>query len=288
MKLNFKCLPCNINQTLRITELLNCTDEQKKLIFADVFEHLKNIDYELANPHTMKGILEIVTKHTNNANPYSEIKKYYNNILLDQAEAIENIIMNSNDLFFTALKTAIIGNIIDFGPAHKFNKDIILEKIKNVDDYKLTVNNSNELKDALSKSKTLLYIGDNCGEIVLDKIFIKFIKENYPDLKVIFAVRGKPALNDVTTEDALMVKMDEVAEIIDSGDGSPGTILESTCASFREAFFSADTVIAKGQGNYEGLSDVKRDNLFLLFMAKCEVVANIAGVEKMSIVCLKN
>ncbi|WP_066503324.1 damage-control phosphatase ARMT1 family protein [Abyssisolibacter fermentans] len=288
MKLNFKCLPCNLNQTLRITELLNCTDEQKKLIFADVFDYLKNIDYELANPHTMKGILKIVTKYTNNANPYSEIKKYYNNILLDQAEAIENIIMNSNDLFFTALKTAIIGNIIDFGPAHKFNKDIILEKIKNVDDYNLTVNNSNELKDALSKSKTLLYIGDNCGEIVLDKIFIKFIKETYPDLKVIFAVRGKPALNDVTTEDALMVKMDEVAEIIDSGDGSPGTILENTSDSFREVFFSADTVIAKGQGNYEGLSDVNKDNLFLLFMAKCEVVANIAGVEKMSIVCLKN
>ncbi|WDV44876.1 ARMT1-like domain-containing protein [Clostridiaceae bacterium M8S5] len=288
MKLNLKCLPCNINQVLKITELINCGDHQTKAILSDVFNLLKNVDYELPNPHTMKFIIEIIQKHTGNDNPYKEVKEYYNRILLEQFDEIESMVLESNNIFLTALKTAIIGNIIDFGPAHKFDKEIILSKIRSVNDYNLTIDNSDALKESLSSSKSLLYIGDNCGELVLDKIFIKILKRLYPSLHITFAVRGKPALNDVTIDDAVMVNMHELADVIDSGDRSPGAIINDSSDEFKNCFNSSDIVIAKGQGNYEGLSDEKRNNLFLLFMAKCEVVAGLAGVEKMSIVCLNN
>lgn len=288
MKLNLKCLPCNINQTLKITELIKCDEETKKIILSDVFELLKNVDYEYANPHTMKYILEIISKHTNNNNPYKDVKKYYNNILLEEYSKLKSMITESDNVFECALKAAILGNIIDFGPAHNFDKDIIFNELSKLNDLKLTIDNSVQLQDSLSEAKTLLYIGDNCGEIVLDKLFIEIIKSLYPNIEVTFAVRGMPALNDVTVDDANDVGMNEIAKIIDSGDGCPGTILNSVSKEFKETFNSADVIIAKGQGNYEGLSDEKSKKLFLLFMAKCDVVASIAGVKKMSIVCLQN
>ena len=288
MKLNTKCIVCNIQQAIRIAEFLDVDDKNRENIMRRVLGYLRDADYTLSNPQIMKGTWDIIVEEVGNDNPYKSIKKFYNEEMLIMYNELMEIVKNSKDNFQAALKMAITGNLIDFGPSHKFDRDILVEMINNLDSQNMVVDDSQKLKDMLAESQTLLYIGDNCGEIVLDKVFIEQIRDEFPKLEIYFGVRGKAIINDVTLEDAKMVKMEEVASIIESEDGTPGTILENTGERFREIFESADVIIAKGQGNYESLSDVKREGLFFLFMAKCPVVAGYAGVDEMSILCMEN
>ncbi|KDR96786.1 hypothetical protein SAMN02745945_02832 [Peptoclostridium litorale DSM 5388] len=288
MKLNTKCIVCNIQQAIRIAEFLDVDDKNRENIMRKVLGYLRDADYGLSNPQIMKGTWDIIVEELGNDNPYKDIKRFYNEEMLMMYNELMGIVKSSKDSFQTGLKMAITGNLIDFGPSHKFDRDILIEMINNLDSQNMVVDDSKKLKDMLADSHTLLYIGDNCGEIVLDKVFIEQIKSEFPKLDIYFGVRGKAIINDVTLEDAKMVKMEEVASIIESEDGTPGTILENTGERFQKMFESADVIIAKGQGNYESLSDVKREGLFFLFMAKCPVVAGYAGVDEMSILCMEN
>jgi len=130
-----------------------------------------------------------------------------------------------------------------------------------------------ELKKALSEAESVLYLGDNAGESVLDRILIEEIKA-----PVIYAVRDIPVLNDATYDDAVASGIGESAEIVSSGTTAPGTILRTCNDNFLEIFRNADVVISKGQGNYEALSDVDR-SIFFLLRAKCPVVAEDLGVK---------
>jgi uncharacterized protein with ATP-grasp and redox domains len=191
-------------------------------------------------------------------------------------------------LFITALKIAVIGNIIDFGARHTFSKEEVIRRIENYQEMSFRKDDSKKLKQSILNANTILYIGDNCGEIVLDKLFIETIHLLNKDVKVYFGVRGGPILNDVTIEDFNQVKMGEVATCISSENAVPGTILKDSSKAFNDLFNSADVVIAKGQGNFESLSDIKRDNLYLLLMSKCDYVSNIIGVKTMDFVLIEN
>jgi len=158
----------------------------------------------------------------------------------------------------------------------------------NINAISLVVDHSESLYQRLKTARSLMYLGDNCGEICLDKLFIKYIKKEFPNIKIYFGVRGQAIVNDVTLEDAQMVAMEEVAEVIENGDSSLGTVIERVSDEFREKFYNADVVIAKGQGNYESLSEIDRNNVFHLFMAKCNPVSNSLGVKTLSIVCVEN
>ncbi|MCI0512651.1 ARMT1-like domain-containing protein, partial [candidate division KSB1 bacterium] len=144
------------------------------------------------------------------------------------------------------------------------------------------IDHSEPLREAIANAKSILYIGDNAGEIVLDRLFLEtIVKEN-----VFFGVRGSAILNDVTADDAQFVGLDHLVTIISNGDNTPGTFLEDTSSHFRAIFEQVDLIIAKGQGNFEGLYQVNRP-LFFLLTAKCEVVANVLGVSKGSFVVKK-
>jgi uncharacterized protein with ATP-grasp and redox domains len=108
----------------------------------------------------------------------------------------------------------------------------------------------NRLLGNLINSKGLLYLGDNAGEIVLDKLLIKFIKKRFPNLSITFATRGAPISSDVTEMDAYYVGMDQYADIINNGTDLPGTDLQEVSGSFKEVFTTAEVIIAKGQGNF--------------------------------------
>ena len=124
---------------------------------------------------------------------------------------------------------------------------IAKRKIENINEISLAIDHSKELYDKLKTAKTLMYLGDNCGEICLDKLFIKYIKAEFPDIKIYFAVRGKAIVNDVTLDDAKMVGMEEVAEIIENGDYSSGTVIERVSDEFKEKFYGVDVIIAKAR-----------------------------------------
>ena len=287
MALNFNCISCNINQAIKIANMLNLPRENEEKIIKHILAYLSTADYSKCNPEIMGEIWEIICSFTNNSDPYNQLKRYYNLEILKLYNETISVINASDNKYITALKIAIVGNFIDFAAKHTFSLEVLKQKILDSKNIQLSIDHSMRLYEKLGEAKSLLYLGDNCGEIVLDKIFIEFIKQEFPGIKVFYGVRGKPIVNDVTQEDAQMTGMDKVAQVIENGSGSLGTVIEKTSQDFRKKFYEADVIISKGQGNYESLSTIDRGGIFFLFMAKCDLVAEILNVETMSIVCVE-
>ena len=142
-----------------------------------------------------------------------------------------------------------------------------------VDKLTLTINHADKMAHDIESANKILYLGDNCGEICLDKLLIKKIKEGSPKVEVYFGVRGKPVVNDSIEEDAYFVGIDKYAKIISNGDESLGTVISRTSEEFNKIYSEADVIIAKGQANYECLSEQRDKNIYFLMMTKCEVIA---------------
>jgi uncharacterized protein with ATP-grasp and redox domains len=287
MQTTIDCIPCLLKQGIRISKFTANELEKTENILREIIGYLHGEDYGMTPPYLAKNIYGIISKHTGIDDPYYSVKKYYNRELMTIESDLEKIVQNADAQFTTAVKLAITGNIIDFGIGYDIDKDMVLESVKEVEEKNLAKDEIKELYSSLCIAKTLLYIGDNCGEIVFDKVFIKYLKTTFPNLKIYFGVRGGAIINDATLEDAKEVGMDEFAETLDNGDRAPGTIIGSVCKEFKDLFYKADVVISKGQGNYETLNEVDRENIYFLFMTKCEVVAEKLGVDKMSLLCVK-
>ena len=287
MKTYNECIPCIINQGLKIAKVHNLSDKKTEMMIKESMKHLIEQDFSKSPPQLAKKTYEIINKHLDNKDPYKEMKVYYNNEIMKISDNLKNIISQNENSFLTAVKLVIAGNLIDFGAKHTFDKETVLDFIDKVENNELVIDDSSKLYSQLSRANNVLYIGDNCGEIVFDKIFIEYLQEQFPDIDFHFGVRGKPVINDITIDDAIDVGIDEIAKVVSNGDGAPGTVLDDVTDEFRELFNQADLIIAKGQGNYETLNNAGKDNLFSLFMAKCNIVADDLKVPQMSLICKK-
>ena len=285
--IKFDCIGCNIDQVNKIIKLLDLPREQGEKIVRAVLGYLSSADYTKSNPQIMGVTWGIICGFIGNEDPYKNIKIHYNSEMLKMYNEIIDIIEASENKFITALKIAITGNLIDFAANYSFSMEELKQKISGGKNLQLDIDQSNELYNKLKGARSLLYIGDNCGEIVLDKIFIEIIKNEFPGIDIFYGVRGKPVLNDITMEDARMVEMEKAAKVIENGDGSSGTVLSLVSGEFRKIFNDADVIISKGQANYESLQTAGREGIFFLFMAKCELVAEPLGVNTKSIVCIE-
>lgn len=286
--MNKACFECDRNQMLKISQFMELDKDKENTLLQEAQAILDQCDMTKTNPEIMADIWVMVTELLKNKDPYAKIKYDYNELLLSMSESIKQEINKAEDSFDLALKLAITGNLIDFAAKHTFDETMVKKLLKDAKTTTLAIDDSATLKAQLKKAKTLLYLGDNCGEIVLDKLFIEVLKKENPSLNVYYGVRGKPIVNDVTKRDALQVKMEQVATIISNGDGSLGTVLTRTSSQFQKIFHEADLIICKGQGNYEGLLGHPKENIFFMFMAKCELVAQLLGIECLKIVCLRN
>jgi len=284
MKINYSCLPCLINQVVKVAGMTNA--DHKEILFQDVFRYLSKIDYTETNPEIIGSTFRLLKKHIKNDDPYLEVRNYYNDMFLNMTDMFKHRINQSDLSFEAAIKYAIIGNIIDFNPIHGGKLDDIMKYFDNVENLILTIDHTKNLIQDITKSKTLLYIGDNCGEICLDKILIEKIRENNPDIDIYFGVRGAPVVNDSIESDAYRVGIDTYAKIISNGDDSLGTVLTRTSEEFNNIYREAEIVIAKGQANYESLSDQEDKNIYYLLMTKCDVIAADIGVPQKSMICM--
>ncbi len=288
MKTSLDCIECNIKQLVKLSRLVNATDEQKQAASKETLAMLSHVDFDNSNPYIMGKTWEIATRVFEEDNPYKEVKAEFNQLLLSAYDDIQQMVEASSNSFMTGLKVATVGNIIDFAARHKFTKQDILTRVQGYKDITFAIDSSEKLVEKLKTAKSLFYIGDNCGEIVLDKLFIEQIKKENPQIDVHFGVRGDTILNDVTSADAEEVGMSEVATVVSSGTQIPGTVLKDTTEEFQKLFYESDIVIAKGQGNFESLSDTKRENLYLLLMAKCFYVAETIGCNTMDYIAKEN
>lgn len=285
MKIQGKCLPCVVNQTIKVADMAGLNDKDELL--KHVFACLSQADYKTSTtPELIGEIFSLLKRETQNEDPYLETRRKYNRMFLDREAAFEKEINEADDAFASAIRYAIIGNLINFNPIHNLLLSDIETYFDRLKQEPLEIDDSALLMCDIKQSDTILYLGDNCGEICLDKILLKQMKEHNPSCELYFATRGTPVVNDSVEADAYFVGIQNYATIISNGDGSLGTVLHRTSKEFQEIYRRADVVIAKGQANYECLSREKK-NIYFLLMTKCDVIASDIGVPEMKMVCMK-
>ncbi|MEA2052095.1 MAG: ARMT1-like domain-containing protein [Euryarchaeota archaeon] len=275
MRTYLDCIPCFFNQALRAGRIATGDERKLKKLLDEIGLMLRDIPLESSPPETGMLIYEKVREMTGVFDPYKELKMASTEKALALYPALKDKVEKSNDKRLTAIRIAIAGNVIDFGVNRNFNIeeeiDIVLKKDFAIFDY-------DKFKAQLDKTDEILYIGDNAGESVFDRILIEEMKK-----PVIYVVRAIPVINDVTYEDAIQAGIDKVATILSSGTSAPGTVLETCNAEFKKIYKNSKLVISKGQGNYEGLSDENRA-IFFLLKAKCWVIANDIDVNEGDII----
>ena len=232
---------------------------------------------ELMSPEFSRELHGILRNYAHNTDPYRHEKKQNNDQALGMLPVLERMVVGSNDPFDTSLRLAIAGNIIDFAANDNFN---LQSTIDNALRAELAIDHSKQLEQNIKSAKRVLYLGDNAGEIVFDKLFIETIKHK----NLVYVVRGAPVINDATLEDAEYIGMRNTARVISNEYDAPSTIINKSGKVFRQYFEKADLIISKGQGNLEGLLPLKDKRIFFLLMVKCNVMAELLNVKKESLV----
>ncbi len=272
MKIYLDCLPCFLKQTIQAGRLVSEDEGLIRNIVNEVAALIPYLPENSTPPEIGEKIHRRIREVTGLNDPYSAVKQQNIEEALHLYPDMKELVRKSSDPLFTAVKIAIAGNIIDFGTGTEFD---IASDIHKIIEQEPGINNIEPFKETLKQAESILYLGDNAGESVFDRILIEELKK-----PVTYVVRGIPVLNDATYEDAVASGLDEsAAEIISSGTTAPGTVLPLCSDNFLERFNKADMIISKGQGNYEGLSEVDRPVFFLL-KAKCSVIAQDIGVNE--------
>ena len=286
MKFDAYCLPCLMHQVVKVADLSG--QKENEALYRKVFEHLTEDRLFRTAPEIFGETVALMAEETDCKDPYRETRNHFNRIFLQLLPQFDEAISAAADPFAQAVRYAIMGNIIDFGQVHAFDSDDVLRFFHEADAREYAIDEVESLRAALKGARRVLYLGDNCGEICLDKLLLKQIRLLAPQAKLTFGVRGVPIINDSIEEDAWFVGIDEYAEIISNGSICCGTILPRTSEAFRAAYQAADVVISKGQGNYESLNDERGKEIYFLLMAKCAVIAQKIGVPVNSQLCMKS
>ncbi len=272
--MNYECLICQVKALQQRLGKYEIPEEKRDYVAGEMLKEIAATDLETSySPEITRNILARLREYSNVEDPYRKEKQDGNRLMLERYEEFREMIRNTANQFDTALRLAIAGNIIDFGPTNHFDVEGTIDRVLNSD---FTIDHSQQLQDEIKKAKTILYLGDNCGEIVLDRLFLETI--NHPD--VWFAVREMPVLNDATEKEAREAGIHPVAKIISNGDDAPSTLLYRVSREFKEIYQQADLIISKGMGNYEGLMFESDPRLFFLLMVKCPVIGRKIGAEK--------
>jgi len=269
MKTYLDCIPCFLNQALRAGRIITEDENKLRTILDEVGIILRDIPLERTPPEIGMLVYKKVGELTGEFDPYHNIKKDSTEKALSLYHLLKDEVVKSKDRLLTAIKIAIAGNVIDYGVNRVFNIEEDIDKVLKND---FAIFDYDKFKHYLDKTNEILYIGDNSGESVFDRILIEEL-----DKPVKYVVRGIPIINDVTYEDALQAGIGKVAHILSSGTSAPGTVLRTCNPEFMKIYNNSNFIISKGQGNYEALSD-ERHPIFFLLMAKCSVIANEIGV----------
>ena len=290
MKTYLECIPCFFKQALEAARLSGATNRTQKKILDVVALSIPKFPLSSSPLEMARVIYGIVKRITTKDDPYAKIKEKSNKLALKIYPKLKEKVTHSRNRLLTAIELAIAGNIIDYGVKNSLNVKKELDKILDKESEAIrrenkSIFNYRGFKCALKNAKTILYLADNAGEVVFDRILIEEIKEMDKNKDIIYAVKEKPIINDALVEDARISGISKYAKIVSSGLDTPGTVLSLCSREFLKIFKHADMIIGKGQGNFEALSNSKGP-LFFLFMAKCPVIAQDMGCKVGNIILL--
>lgn len=265
------CISCIVAKANKLADLYMKDKDKKYRFMKEVLNVILDTEHDRAAPVIEAKMTRLARQATGIDDFYEQDKSKFNDLMLSLENDIERLFMEGQDPLFEALKAALAGNIIDLSALDSVESEFVKSTIlKTMKAQNLDADLYNRLLDELACSRKLLYLGDNAGEIVMDKLLLKQIKRRFPHLTITYATRGAPISSDVTEKDAYYVGIDKYATVINNGADLPGTDLHEVSAAFRAVFEEADIIIAKGQGNFETLNDTGK-NIYYLFLCKCDV-----------------
>ncbi len=271
MKVYPECLPCFMKQ---IYNVLKVSDADEVTSFKVLRKSAKFIAEELniekSPGHNATFLHRLFKELTQINDPYKFLKDKYTEVALSlEPEVYEKVYVTSSNKLETAIRLAAVGNVIDFGVPHKFS---IEEELENILSQNFAYFDIEIFERFLVPNKTVLYVADNAGEIVFDKFLLRELKDR--GLQIVFAVRGKPILNDATVEDAAKSGITEIVdELITTGNDFIGIDFEFCSDEFKKNWDNAYFIISKGQANIETLDNINEKDIFFILKAKCEPMA---------------
>lgn len=285
MTANVTCISCILKKQEQ--RIRSCADEKKK---SDYMHEILGLLYEHGREESAPWLSmkadELYRAYFGEAVDYRSLKHKYNRLMLAQEDELEKKVRESEDALYTCIKYVCAGNYIDFGALDDVREDVLTRILKKAADETISEQTYEKFQRDLCAANRLVYITDNCGEIVLDKLFIRLLKERYPNLSLTVLLRGREVINDATLEDATEVGLDRVARCIGNGSGVPGTVFRELSDEAKELLRGADVVISKGQGNFESLY-ASGWNPYYLFLCKCELFVRRFGLPQYASVFAK-
>jgi len=272
MRTSLDCIPCFARQALEAARFVTDDPAIHEQILRDVLRLAAEMDLAQRPPVVGQQIHRRLRQLTGVDDPYRDVKDGFNRMALDMLPEFEAQVREGPDPLSLALRLAIAGNVIDLGVNGGLTEDQARRAVAGAMDEPFH-GDVEDFRQAVASADNILYLADNAGEIVFDRLLI----EQLPTERVTLVVRGGPILNDALMADAEVAGLIGLVETIDNGSDAPGTILTDCSESFRRRFAMADMIIAKGQGNFESMSDTP-GNIYFLFKAKCQVIADHVGL----------
>lgn len=278
IRLDPQCVRCLLNKNL-FAAPAEASKEVQLAYMQRVLSRIAQAPCDAGAPVLVHALDAIKREMFGIEKSYETVKRHFNALMLEHEAELDARICASKDPLKTAIQYAMIGNYIDFGALENVDETALEAQLAAPERFSLQEETYEQLRSELSAARRLVYLTDNCGEIVLDKLLIRMLSAVYPQLRITVIVRGAPVLNDATIEDAQQVGLTALCRVIDNGNGIAGTHFPALGAQAREAIDTADVILAKGQANYETMRGCGL-NVFYVFLCKCELFASRFGVEK--------
>ena len=274
------CYPCFLRQALSAARRAGADEVAQHAVVGETLSLLQDLPIEATPPEIAHAVHRLVRARVGERDPYREAKAESTSAALAIRSRLTDLVAASPDPLEAAARVAIAGNIIDFG----VGEDVadLWPVVERVMAQPLAIDHLGELRAALTAADVVLYLADNAGETVFDRVLIEVLVERL-GVSVTYAVKGGPVLNDATRDDALAAGLDGCATVIDNGSDAPGTVRSLCAPGFRDVLDAAPVVIAKGQANYETLS-LAGGRVFCLLQVKCPVIGRDLGVPVGSVV----
>ena len=273
MRVTESCADCLYDKQMHLTE--------DKKYLAEIKFIIDNRREDDCAPYLVYRFNQVYEKYFGQKASYKDIKKKYNDLVLSLEDAVRKRIEASKDPLAQALLYARAGNYIDFGAMNQVEEETFFSLLDSVKLQEQEVTVIASFAEQCKNAKSFLLIADNCGEIVLDKLFLEQLHKRFPELSIDVLVRGGEVLNDATKEDAEYVRISKVARVISNGLPIAGTVYEMLPDDAKEVMDQADVILAKGQGNYESLCKQGR-HIFYSFLCKCELFTSRFRVPKLT------
>lgn len=289
MKIAPQCYPCIVEQMVKMATLSG--EKQIPALMQKAFALLGQAPVGCSAPELIGRLACLARQQTGCHDPYLAIRRGYNQLFMHFQDTLRQCIAQSADPFRRAVRYAILANLVDLGPIRNDSLDSIQADLPGWyaqhEDDPASIDHTEQLRQDVLAAKTILCLGDNCGELCMDRLLMEQIARLNPSASLYYGVRGMPVINDSIPSDALEVGMDSIAQVVDNGSPAAGTCLHLASGAFRTLYQQADVVLCKGQGNYESLSEDSHPGRYFLLVPKCRCVAEDLGVAPYTLVCRK-